>query len=308
MAKKTNSDPTGQRDNRAKASARIIRRLKTAKRDVLDVYTAIPRSRKTTTKVVNAQEVYYQYDISPTQQEQVSTEVHAIIAMALLGGSGRMPSDWWFKSDVELPYRQGALDEVVQLNRMGVGQIDDNGIPVQAITPDELLFSTGYSDGLNTEYAAAYEGMRALSDRTADQVVQEAAAGMSAGLVPAALTAAIVSRFNVAESSAKRTGSTEINRAYTNSKLNTDSIYTARTTLRVGVLHISALSTTTRTTHAARHGLAYSVLDQERWWSEGGNRYNCLCTTKPVFIAPAGQVVQKSEQKKIRSEGKEFFS
>ena len=79
-----------------------------------------------------------------------------------------------------------------------------------------------------------------------------------------------------------------------------------RTGLRAGVIHISALATTTRPSHAARHGNAYTTADQNQWWDTGANRINCKCTTISILIDRNGKVIQAETQQEIKAE-KTFF-
>ena len=80
-----------------------------------------------------------------------------------------------------------------------------------------------------------------------------------------------------------------------------------RTGLRSAVMHISALTATTRAHHAARHGLIYTMEDQISWWNEGANRINCKCSINTVLITKSGKAVDAESQQAVKSEGKQFF-
>jgi hypothetical protein len=99
---------------------------------------------------------------------------------------------------------------------------------------------------------------------------------------------------------------TEINKAYNDAKLDATRLLSDRTGLRAAVIHISALTPTTRATHADRHGNAYTVGDQQQWWSEGSNRINCKCSTQSVLIDSKGNVMQGELQEEIKEE-RSFF-
>lgn len=313
MGKKTKDDPTGMAANRNKTTRRLKIRLERARREVIGLFRAVPRTRSTETVIVNEQQVVYTYDLTPVQLESLQAEVRAAINAELLETQGEvMPPNWWFQNEVELPTRQGTLEEIVRFNQLIsaaiIAGVTVRGMEPQRVAPEIVLTSRQYLDNLRNVYVENFATIKTLSNRTADQVIQQLTSGMRSGLTPTEIAKNITERFDVSKSSAQRIARTEVNKAYVNGKMNAVKMVAEQTGLRAGVIHVSALTSTTRTGHAARHGNAYTVSSQEQWWDSGANRINCLCSVQSVLIDSKGKVVQKEEQQEIKQEGKEFFN
>ena len=274
----------------------------------MSLFRAIPRTRKTETKIVNAeQQAVYTYDINPVQLETMNAEVRTIINNELLETqTDIMPLDWWFQPEVELPVRQGTLEEINRFNQLiaaaVVAGVTVRGLQPQRVAPEVILSSRPYLEELRNVYVENFAKVKGLSDFTSSQVIDRINNGMKSGLTPTAIAKDINKRFSVSASNAKKLADKEVNRAYTNSKMRAVDMVAAETGLRAGVIHISALSATTRPPHAARHGLAYTTADQRQWWDRDGNRDNCKCSVLSVLIDSQGNVVQKEEQEEIKAE------
>ncbi len=310
MSKKTKADPTGQARNRNRSTRSLSVRLTRAEREVKALFRAVPRTRRTQTRIVNAVTTIYDYEFD---QEAFGRSVEFIVNEELLETqTDVMPFAWYWKDDIELPYRQGTVEEVRDFNVLVTGAVAAgvliNGIPPQTVPIEQVLLSEPYRTALNNTQVSSFTTIKGLSERTTAQVLQRINAGIQAGDTPTAIAAEISERFDVARSSAKRLARTEINQAYTNAKLDATDVLQKQTGLRAAVIHISALTPTTRQTHADRHGNAYTTADQRQWWAITPNRINCLCSVRSVLIDRQGNVVQAELQADIKAEGEEFFS
>jgi len=221
-----------------------------------------------------------------------------------------MPFDWYWKDDIELPYRQGTVEEIRDFNELVISAIAAgvliNGLPPQEIPASNVLLSPDYNDAVRAQQLASFSDVKGLSEKTSTQVLKRINSGIQAGVKPSIIANDIGKRFNVARSGAKQISETEINKAYNDSKLDSTRLLGEATGLRAAVIHISALTPTTRDTHAARHGNAYTVADQMQWWNEGANRINCKCTTRSVLINRNGKVIDSELQQEIKEE-RAFF-
>lgn len=292
MAKKTKADPTGQRINRSVASRQLRSRLEKARVDVISIFRAIPRSRR----VVNA--VVYGYDLNPGQAEILNNQFKQTIANALETQGETMPLKWWFQKNIELPVRQATIEGLNEFNRLitiaqsqamaGVG-----GVTAQRIAPEIVLSSQKYLSELRNLYIEDYQMIKSLSDSTASQVIGEVNRGISAGLSPSDIGDKINERFDVAKSSADRIARTEINRAYTSSKLRATKTASEISGFKSRVRHLSALlPKRTRKSHAARHYLVYTIEEQNAWWNRDANLINCMCSIRTILIDDNGNYVE----------------
>ena len=295
MAKSSKGDPTGQRVNRADTARRLRARIEKVRRQVITLFRAIPNSRR---PVVSAQAVY-SYDINPEQAEILNNQIRKLIDDALLQTDGdTMPMNWWYKPEVELPNRQGTLDEINEFNRLIAlailaGMVGRGGAEPQRIAPEVVLSSQKYLAELRNVYVENFQTIKSLSDTTASQVIQKINSGIRAGLTPTEISESITERFGVSKSNADRIARTEINAAYTNARLRATQTAAEISGFKPMVRHISALlPDRTRRHHAARHYLIYTPEDQAAWWAQDANRINCLCSIRTVLIDDEGNYIE----------------
>ncbi len=301
MAKKTDADPTGQRDNRQRTTRKLNTRLSKSMRDVLALFRKIPKTRTQVTKIVNNEvQAVYNYDLTAEQTEAFNAEIRKILDLWLLETQGEnVPINWWYKPEVEQPHRQGTLEELTQFNQLinmaiSLGLTVTGGITPQRISPELILSSNQYLQSLQNVYVESFQVIKNLSSKTSGQVIQSINSGMQAGLTPTQIAKDIADRFNVSKSNAKRIAETEINKAYNDAKLRATKTAGEISGLRAAVRHISALiPKRTRPAHAARHFKVYTVEQQLAWWNSGSNRINCKCTTRTVLVDKKGNVIEK---------------
>ena len=312
MGKKTKQDPTGQARNRRTASRRLKNRCTRAEKRVRAILQDIPRKRRTVTPLVNRKVIpVYDYQLTADELEQVNRGVRRVINDELVETQlDRMPPNWWWQSVLEPPYREGSAEEVIQFNQLISSEVvrarKIAGLTPQRLEVQAVLMSQEYQDALNKVYVRNFDGIRTLSDRTSDQVIQTINAGLSAKESPRTIAKNIGERFDVSRSSAKRIADTEVNWAYNDARLDAVDVAAGISGLRAGTLHLSALIPTTRSNHANRHGNAYTTAQQRQWWATGANRINCHCSTRSVLIDKKGKVIDIELQQEIKAE-RSFF-
>lgn len=302
MQRFSRTDPSGQKLNRRRSATKIIRRLQKAQREVITVVRKIERIRITQKAIVNENIVIYQYDMTGEDYERLQLAIQSILDEELETASAAMPAAWWYRKEIELPYRQGTLEELRDINQQV--SVVTRGSPLVGEIPRELpasrvLMSPRYLDGLRQAQVRNYDLIKTLSRDTAKQVYVAIESDIQAGRGLLHITENLKERFGVSHSSAKRIAATEVNRAYNDARLNTVKRANEETGLNFAVLHISSLLPSTRPNHAARHGNAYTPEQQLRWWNEDVNRINCHCTTRTVVIED-GKVLQSELQKKVK--------
>lgn len=307
------SDPTGQGNNRRRATRLLRDRLTVAQRAVRQLFRDIPRIRRRVTPLSNADRVIpvYDYRITADELEHLERQVRETIGDELLETQfNRMPPNWWWQGVVEVSYRQGAAEEIIQFNQLVTAELirtrTVRGVATQKLEVGAVLQSQEYLESLNKAYVRNFAGIKSLSAQTSDQVVQVINAGIAAGQTPSGISKAINERFDVSRTSAARIANTEVNKAYNDARLDSTTIAAKVTGMRAGVLHLSALIPTSRSGHVARHGNAYTVAQQRQWWDSGTNRINCHCSTRSVLIDNKGNVIDVELQEEIRVEREKF--
>lgn len=307
-------DPTGQARNRNRSTRSLTRRLDIAEKTIKRLFRDIPKTSRRQTKIQNAkQETIYEYGVNPQDLEQLSRSISFTLNEQLLETqTDSVPFNWYWKAQVELPYRQGAIEETRDYTQeiaiaAGLGFFAKRIKPgVPAV--EQVLLSEPYRASLNAVYVDNFNTIKGLSDDTSKQVYRVINNGINSGAKPSVIAADISRRFSVSRSSAKRIADTETNKAYNDARLGATKLLSAQTGLRSGVVHISALlpNGRTRQHHADRHGNSYTVEDQRQWWDTGANRINCHCSTRSVLIDGNGNVVNVELQEDLKEE-KKFF-
>ena len=298
---KTKADPTGQGKRRKRAARVVINRLNKAERQIKALFRDIPRKRRTKSKIVNnTSTTIYDYDLSARDFDAMANNVQIIVSRELLESNGEQVTGWYWETQIEPSYRQGTFEEINVINHL------KTGLPIADVVPDHVVMLSAYRENIARQFSANFTTFKGLSDKTSQQVIRVIQEGVQSGLRPTAIGQQITERFDVARSSANRIARTEINKSYTDGKMETGQIIADQVGLRTGVIHISALTSTTRSDHARRHGNAYTREDQQQWWSEGANRIHCLCDVQTVLIDRSGNVVDTQFQEKIQVERKFF--
>ena len=282
------SNPNNQQRNVKRVNRQLSIRLSNSQQRIKKIVRDIPRKASTIidTPLVTHLRIT-EYDITPEERQRLAEEIHALINEELLENEAGadMPENWFYKSEIEIPYRQGVITEIEETNRLIEAAIIA-GILLQAVTlePFNLIRSSIYQKFLKKVYVRNYLTIKGLSDSVATQIVGVINNGIDAKLSISKIAENISARFDVSKSSARRIAQTETNRAFNDGKINMGELAEQETGIKTAVRHISALLPTTRPHHAARHRKIYSRSAQQSWWSEGVNRINCHCTIESVLI------------------------
>lgn len=299
-SKKRQADPTGQNARRRKATRSITVRLSRAHASIKQLVAAIPSTRSTVRIIKNAERTsVYDYDISPAEM----AILFAVIRETLneeLGTAGNTPPPRWFWADqIEPPFRQGAAEETNRINQLIAAAIISGAITdpfVRQVSFEQVIESQAYQRELRRIVVANFSTIKSLSESTASQVIQEINSGISGGFPPTEISRSIGERVGVSKSNAKRISDTEVNRAFNNSKLSSVKSIEQQSGVRTAVLHISALLPETRDSHARRHGKAFTVEAQTKWWDTGANRINCKCSVNSALLDSRGNIIQTEDE------------
>lgn len=290
MTSRAHQDPTGQAGSRQRATRDNNRRLNLSAKQVVSIFSSI-KAKRVVKKTIKNNINFYEYESSISFEE-----IKSIIDRNLETESDFVPLFWYFSAYDEAAYRAGTLQENAWLA----------AILATSLTDDFILSSQTYREFIALIQSNDYRLIKGLSQATSNRVFQAIQSGIDAGLSKSAIIRKIVKSFETSKSSSERIVVTEINKAYNNARLNLIEVYRS-TGVNLAVMHISALLPTTREWHASRHGKAYSVEDQRRWWNENSNRINCHCAVRSIELDRNNKVIDKSFQQRIIQQGKRFF-
>lgn len=226
----------------------------------------------------------------------------AVDAIFLQGGSA---SNWFFGAYVGPAYRRGTAQQFANLANQSSAYRGGR----QDLA--SILRSEPYRRRISLVAAREWEEMKGLSGQVKADMARVLTDGVGRGLNPRAVARNLRDQVGIEEVRAHRIARTEIPTALRRARL--DEADDARETygLRTLEMHISALSPTTRITHAARHANLYTTDQQRDWWSQDANSTNCKCGTVSVMVDADGKpvvpaIVERAKQNRqvMKAKGK----
>src|SRR5690554_5396960 len=130
--------------------------------------------------------------------------------------------------------------------------------------------------------ARVFEEMEGFAAEAGRDLARTLMEGIQSGRNPRVVAADLRERFRVSRSRAERIARTEIPGAYRRARWDEAEDARENLNIRTKQMHLSALSPTTRPSHAARHGNLYTVQEVRDWYAVDGNGINCKCSTVEV--------------------------
>ncbi len=207
----------------------------------------------------------------------------------------------------ELAYQQSTASSVVSL-----------AAQTEAFrrTVEETLISAPYRTRVALVRARVFEEMRGFSDQLRTELARTLADGMARGQSPREIARTVRERIGVraledgsttgARARAERIARTEINVAHRRAIWEEDAQTNAEG-IRTRLLWFSALSATTRPTHASRHGRIYTRQEVADFYARDGNAINCKCTQVATLVDDNGKPLSGALPGKLQLQGRKFF-
>lgn len=255
------SDPTGTDAKERAAMAEFNRRVRRCR----DAYLALLEKIEFNRVTVNAER--YEFRLLPQVLTQLLEETGRLVDQLL--GADNLRN--WFTVQYVIPaYEKGAAQ--------GWRNLGIQSTEYQALRPtlQSLLLSEPYQNRIGLIRAREFELMKGLSASVKQGLSQQLTAGLAQGIGPREIARNITKQTGIEERRAAVIARTEINQSLRTARLDETQDAASRLQIKVKVLHISALSPTTRPTHAARSGQLYTVAEERDWYSQDGNAINCF--------------------------------
>lgn len=182
-----------------------------------------------------------------------------------------------------------------------------------AITTDytrtitQVLASDPWQRRVALVRARVFEEMQGFGAEVATDLGRVLSNGIEGGFNPLTVADDINKRFGVSQSRAERIARTEITGALRRARWDEAEDAAINVGVRTKQMHLSALSPTTRETHARRHGNLYSVQEVREWYSQDGNAINCKCSQVPVLVDSDGKPVIDRQVKRAKVQKERYF-
>lgn len=266
-------------------SASMWRGLKRVREWTIERFEQIPRN-KIEINALHINQEYYEYLIDVAQLEAIVAEIRERFEQ-------EVPAEKTV-SAVAAAYEAGTAAAVVNLAAIS----DDY---TREIT--QVLSSDPWQRRVALVRSRVFEEMRGFQEDTARDLSRVLSQAVENGESPLETTKTIKQRFAESRSRAERIARTEITNALRRARA--DEARSARDDLGINVrmLWLSALSPTTRATHAAQHGEVMTIEEVNEWYaSHRASRINCKCAQVEIVVDEGGNPVTPGVVEKVRRE------
>ncbi|HFZ1094917.1 TPA: phage minor head protein [Klebsiella oxytoca] len=280
-------DPTGADALERRAMKDFARRMNKIVKAYKSALDKIPSSL-----AVNAR---YEYQLNPTILSIILNDASYLVDQVLLEGGDY---DLWFYEYVDLAAEKGTGQAYANLSQQS---------PVYAAGRESLsaiLISEPYQRRMALVNARMFEEMKGLSGEVKRDMARVLTDGIGRGLNPREVSRNLTMQIGIEKRRANRIARTEITTALRRAKWEEDQEASEFYGLKTKLLHISALSPTTRHTHAARHAHLYTNEEVRDWYAKDANSINCKCTQQSVLVDEEGKPIYPDTITKLKQEYK----
>lgn len=238
------------------------------------------------------------YEMSAQELADLLEAVQVILDDYLLEGGEQ---NLWAMDYVAAEYERGTFSAYTNLSQQS---------PVYAAQTSihQLLSSPAYLNQIAASRVTTYSDWRGISDDARRDLAGVISDAVSRGVSPRETASVISKRLDVSMSRAKTIAQTEQVGALRRAQRNETDWAKERLGLNTAILWISALKSTTRPTHAARHGKTYSTEEVAEFYSKNGNAFNCYCANVPCLLDDQGKLYNDGLTEKLTKERENWKS
>lgn len=269
------SDPTGVDRLERGAMREFDRRM----RKIRDGYVAA-LDRIPAQPVVNEQ---YTYRLDQALLSAIFADTNLMVDEILQEGGER--DLWFFESYVGVAYIRGTAQTHANLAQQSPAYRAGRE------SLDVLLRSDAYRARMALLRAREFEEMKGLSGQVKADMARILAEGMGRGKNPREIARDLTAQTGIEARRGHRIARTEVTTALRRARWDEKDAAEADYGVQSKLMHMSALSPSTRATHAARHARLYTSDEVRDWYSRDGNSINCKCSQVEVLVDDDGNPV-----------------
>ena len=287
------TDPTGVERLERGAIREFQRRLRRVAGAYIAALNRIPAE-----PAVNRR---YVFRLESTLLAVVFAQADVATDAELLEGGER--NLWFFESFVGIADRRGTAQAFANLSQQSdvyrAGRVD----------LASLLQSPPYQARIALVRARQFEEMKGLTAQVKADMARVLSDGIGRGLNPLEVARNLNEQVGLEMSRARRIARTEIPMALRRARWDERDAAADAYGLDSKLMHISALSETTRATHSERHAHLFTSDEVRDWYSQDGNAINCKCSQVEVLVDEEGkplvpQIVERAKQNKAAVEAR----
>lgn len=297
------SDPTGLDPTERRAIADFDRRVKASVKLYIDMLGRIEFEKITVNnRRLQVNKTRYEFRTMPEALETMMESTGELIDQIMLEGGSR--ALWFMEGYIEPAYRRGTSMSMTNI----AAQSRDYAASRPSL--EALLNSAPYQRRLGLLRAREFEEMKGLSDGIKKDMAQILTDGMGRGLNPRDIADNMTKQIPIEQRRAHRIARTEIPQAFKTARRQESQQAMNDFGFRIMMMHLSAMSPTTRRNHAMRNATLHTIEEQEQWYSEDGNAINCKCSEIETLVDENGEplstgAIDKAKQRKLQYAGME---
>lgn len=236
------------------------------------------------------------YDMSAQELADLLESVQGILDDYLLDGGEQ---NLWAMDFVAVEAQRGTLEAFNNLSQQ-------SQVYASQTTLQQLLNSPSYLNQIAAARLTTFSDWKVISDTARGDLTNIITDAVARGVNPRETASVISKRLDVSMSKAKTIAQTEQVGALREAQWNETDWASERLGLNTGLLHLSALKPTTRTTHAFWHGKVRTVQEVRDWYAIDGNKYHCYCGQIPVLLNDDGSIFNEGLADKLAKERQQW--
>jgi hypothetical protein len=286
------SDRTGSAGIVRRACAVVRRRFEGLRKDLLAGFDRIPVY---TMNDVRSPEV--RYGLTADQLAGIADELSATLQRWI--GAERDPANmmWWEPFDEEAS-QLGTAQTVANLRNIS---------PVYAAARDlaQVIYSDAYRTRVRIAKFRSNEYWTGLAADQRQKLAEVIGRAVVDGKNPRTVRKEIQETLEVGKARALLYVQTDITNTLREARVAEAEYAEAELGIKTALLWTSALLPTTRPWHASRSGRTYTPAEVKAFYAQGGNRWNCYCSTTECLLDEEGKpILTKKLQSAMANERK----
>jgi hypothetical protein len=283
-------DRTGSRGILRRAVAQINRRWAGLLAEALSIFASVRIVARN-----DAADFRTVYALTPDEAAAVSYALQQAVDRWI--AAGREPAyQFWGAGYTAEAAQLGAAQSVANLTAISAAYAAERSL-------QSVLYSEAYRNRVAAAQVKSYDHWTQLAAEAKAELSQIIGRAVVDGKNPRAVVSEIRERLDVSKSRAKGYAQTDITDTLRQARMAERDDAVEALGLNIGLLWTSAFLPTTRPTHAARHGKAYTSGEVRDFYSRNGNRYRCHCSITEVMLDDDDRMLlSQSARDKMRKE------
>lgn len=289
------ADRTGSAGLRRQAVAAINRRFDGLQGEVLGIFAAIRTIESNDAKTPGTTARRTVYALTPEELSSVSFALRQALDRWIASGREAAHSFWWS------PFVAQATQKGAAQAQKALARLSDAYAAARSLR--DILWSAPYRNRVAMAQIKSYEHWTGQAAAIKSELSQIIGRAVVDGKNPRAVRTEIAEKLGVSRAKAAQFAQTDITDTLRQAKMDEDEAAELELGLETRELWTSAFKPTTRPTHAARSGNAYTREEVRAFYSRDGNVFNCYCGITTCLVDADGHpIISADAKRKLKAE------